>query len=86
MKIFAVWEYSSATKPQEEKVGEEVLGALEDNTNMCFEDLDPKHYAYEVNENGLTVQYTTDSMGNLPSLKQMSKIIKEIFVETGIKY
>ena len=68
-----------------EKNGEESLEKLESSAHDCFEELDPEHYAYEVNENGLTVQYSTFSMDDLPSLRQVSTIIRDIFEGAEIK-
>jgi hypothetical protein len=65
-----------------EKIDPEVLNALDDVAAAFFEELGCN---YEVNEDSLTVQYSASSLEDLPSLKKISKIIKEFFEESGIK-
>jgi hypothetical protein len=66
-----------------EKIDPEVLDTLEDRAASFFEELGCN---YEVTEDGLMVQYSAACLEDLPSLKKISKIIKEFFEESGIKY
>lgn len=68
-----------------EKEDEKSLENLECEAANYFEELDPEHYSYEVTEDGISIEYTADSLEDFPSLKQISKIIKEICKEAGIK-
>jgi len=68
-----------------EKAGAESLEKLECEAANYFEELDPEHYSYEVNEDSISIQYTASSIEDFPILKQISKIIKEICAGAGIK-